>query len=32
MKNHAELYASLWPSTRAEPTLKRGARREAVAR
>ncbi len=32
MKNHAELYASLRPSSRAEPTLKRGTRREAVAR
>lgn len=32
MKNHAELYASLRPSSRAEPTLKRGPRREAVAR
>jgi DNA replication protein DnaC len=32
MKNHAELYASLRPSSRTEPTLKRGTRREAVAR
>ena len=32
MKNHAELYASLRPSARAEPTVKRGTRREALAR
>ena len=32
MKNHAELYAALRPSARAEPTLKRGTRREAAAR
>ena len=32
MKNHAELYASLRPSSRTETPLKRGTRREAVAR